>query len=81
MASTGVQRASRVPVHPEDKRNPFTSSAARGRTLSALQLPFFLLRPPAGYGVLTTTGRRRGLLHTWFDDGVPFVVELIREGR
>ena len=175
MASTGVQRASRVPVHRKDKRNPFTSSAAGGRTLSALQLPFFLLRPPAGYGVLTTTGRRsgkprrrcvrairdggrvylvaikgprtgwarnavanpevtvrisggtfrgrarelggaedelrareayceavhrfdyltwmnwrkgrptpariRGLLHTWFDDGVPFVVELIREGR
>lgn len=28
--------------------------------LSALQLPIFLLRPPAGYGVLTTTGRKTG---------------------
>jgi deazaflavin-dependent oxidoreductase (nitroreductase family) len=25
-----------------------------------MQLPLFLLRPPAGYGVLTTTGRRTG---------------------
>ena len=28
--------------------------------LSALQLPLFLLRPPAAYAVLTTTGRRTG---------------------
>jgi deazaflavin-dependent oxidoreductase (nitroreductase family) len=41
-------------------RNPFTSSRAGGRALSALTLPFFLIRPPAGYGVLTTTGRRTG---------------------
>lgn len=40
--------------------NPFTNHAAGGRLLSALQLPFFLLRPPAGYGVLTTTGRKTG---------------------
>ncbi|MEK6272730.1 MAG: nitroreductase family deazaflavin-dependent oxidoreductase [Actinomycetota bacterium] len=44
----------------ERKRNPFTGSAAGGRALSALQLPFFLLRPPSGFGVLTTTGRRTG---------------------
>jgi deazaflavin-dependent oxidoreductase (nitroreductase family) len=44
----------------ERKHNPFTSSAAGGRALSALQLPFFLLRPPSGFGVLTTTGRRTG---------------------
>lgn len=41
-------------------RNPFTSSASGGRLLSAAQLPFFLLRPPAAYGVLTTTGRKTG---------------------
>ncbi len=35
-------------------------SAKDGRALSALMLPFFLVRPPAGYGVLTTTGRRTG---------------------
>jgi deazaflavin-dependent oxidoreductase (nitroreductase family) len=45
---------------PERKRNPFINSPAGGRALSALQLPFFLLRPPAGYGVLTTTGRKTG---------------------
>ena len=28
--------------------------------LSASQLPLFLVRPPAGYGVLTTTGRKTG---------------------
>ena len=44
----------------ERKQNPFINSSAGGRTLSALQLPLFLLRPPAGYGVITTTGRRTG---------------------
>ena len=42
------------------KRNPFIGSAAGARVLSALQLPLFLVRPPAGYGVLKTTGRRTG---------------------
>jgi deazaflavin-dependent oxidoreductase (nitroreductase family) len=41
-------------------RNPFLGSRAGARALSALTLPFFLIRPPAGYGVLTTTGRRTG---------------------
>lgn len=44
----------------EARRNPFTASSTGGRVLSGLQLPFFLARPPAGYGVLTTTGRRTG---------------------
>jgi len=44
----------------ERKTNPFTRSSQGGRTLSALMLPFFLLRPPAGFGVLTTTGRKTG---------------------
>jgi deazaflavin-dependent oxidoreductase (nitroreductase family) len=35
-------------------------SARDGRLLSALMLPFFQLRPPAGYGVITTTGRKTG---------------------
>jgi deazaflavin-dependent oxidoreductase (nitroreductase family) len=42
------------------RRNPFTSSSAGGRALSAVQLPFFLVRPPAAYGVLTTRGRKTG---------------------
>jgi deazaflavin-dependent oxidoreductase (nitroreductase family) len=37
-------------------------SARDGRLLSALMLPFFQLRPPAGYGVITTTGRKTGKL-------------------
>lgn len=44
----------------ERKRNPFTKSAAGGRALSALMLPLFTVRPPSGFGVLTTTGRRTG---------------------
>jgi deazaflavin-dependent oxidoreductase (nitroreductase family) len=35
-------------------------SANDGRILSALMLPFFLVRPPSGYGLLTTTGRKTG---------------------
>jgi deazaflavin-dependent oxidoreductase (nitroreductase family) len=35
-------------------------SAKDGRALSAAMLPFFALRPPSGYGVITTTGRRTG---------------------
>jgi len=42
------------------KHNFFINSSTGGRALSALQLPLFLLRPPAGYAVLTTTGRRTG---------------------
>ena len=44
----------------ERKRNPFTSSAQGGRALSAMQLPWFTIRPPEGFGVLTMTGRRTG---------------------
>jgi deazaflavin-dependent oxidoreductase (nitroreductase family) len=42
------------------KHNPLVNSALGGRTLSAMQLPFFAIRPPSGYGVLTTTGRKSG---------------------
>lgn len=44
----------------ERERNPFTKSANGGRMLSAMMFPFFTVRPPAGFGVLTTTGRRTG---------------------
>lgn len=42
------------------KRNPFVRSPAGGRVLSALQLPWFWVLPPRGFGVITTTGRRTG---------------------
>jgi deazaflavin-dependent oxidoreductase (nitroreductase family) len=45
---------------PERRLNPFVRSLSGARVLSALQLPFFTLLPPGGFGVLTTTGRRTG---------------------
>ncbi len=53
-------RPPRAPQLPERKTNPFTRSSQGGRTLSAIMLPFFLLAPPIGFGVLTTTGRKTG---------------------
>jgi deazaflavin-dependent oxidoreductase (nitroreductase family) len=65
----------------ERKHNPFVNSAAGGRALSALQLPFFLLRPPSGFGVLTTTGRRTGktrrrCIRTIRGNGMAYVVAI-----
>jgi deazaflavin-dependent oxidoreductase (nitroreductase family) len=53
-----------APAAPYSERpgNLFVRSAAGGRVLSALMLPDFTLVPPAGFGVLTTTGRRTGKL-------------------
>ncbi len=44
----------------ERKGNPFMRSPTGGRVLSAMMLPCFTVRPPLGFGVLTTTGRRTG---------------------
>lgn len=44
----------------ERRRNPLVQTPLGGRTLSASQLPLFKLRPPHGYGLLTTTGRKTG---------------------
>jgi deazaflavin-dependent oxidoreductase (nitroreductase family) len=54
---TGARRAGQAG---RETKNPFTSSATGGRVLSALQLPLFAVRPPRGYGILTTTGRKTG---------------------
>ncbi|MDP9067881.1 MAG: nitroreductase family deazaflavin-dependent oxidoreductase [Actinomycetota bacterium] len=41
--------------------NPLTTTKRTGpRILNALQQPFFMLLPPRGYAVLTTTGRKTG---------------------
>jgi deazaflavin-dependent oxidoreductase (nitroreductase family) len=45
---------------PERSKNPLVRSTAGGRVLSALQLPFFTMLPPSGFGVIATTGRRTG---------------------
>jgi deazaflavin-dependent oxidoreductase (nitroreductase family) len=44
----------------ERRLNPFVRSLQGGRVLSALELPFFMLLPPFGFGVITTIGRRTG---------------------
>jgi deazaflavin-dependent oxidoreductase (nitroreductase family) len=44
----------------ERKRNPLIRSPLGARALSAVHLPFFLIHPPRGYAVLTTTGRKTG---------------------
>jgi deazaflavin-dependent oxidoreductase (nitroreductase family) len=42
------------------KHRRIIRSARDGRWLSALMLPLFLVRPPSGFGVITTTGRKTG---------------------
>jgi deazaflavin-dependent oxidoreductase (nitroreductase family) len=42
------------------KHRRLLRSARDGRVLSALMLPLVAVRPPAGYAVLTTTGRKSG---------------------
>lgn len=66
----------------EWRHNPFTRWPQRGgKALSALQLPFFMLHAPAGFGVLTTTGRRTGKLRrkcvrVIVDDSIAYLVML-----
>jgi len=42
------------------KHTRLIRSARDGRWLSAAMLPLFLIRPPSGFGVITTTGRKTG---------------------
>ena len=51
-------RTAAAESEPSHKR--IIRSAAGGRALSAMMLPFMLVVPPAGFGVLTTTGRKSG---------------------
>jgi len=44
----------------ERRRNPLIKSPIGARLLSSSQLPIFAIRPPNGYGILTTTGRASG---------------------
>jgi deazaflavin-dependent oxidoreductase (nitroreductase family) len=57
MAPAGVREAA---TREASKHGRLIRSARDGRILSAMMLPFFLIRPPSGYGVLDTTGRRTG---------------------
>jgi deazaflavin-dependent oxidoreductase (nitroreductase family) len=42
------------------KHRRLIKSARDGARLSAMMLPFVMIRPPAGYGVLRTIGRKTG---------------------
>ena len=44
------------------KHTRLLRSARDGKWLSAMMLPLFLLRPPSGFGVIETTGRKTGKL-------------------
>jgi len=44
----------------EPKHRRLLRSSRDGRVLSALMLPLIAIRPPAGYAILTTTGRKSG---------------------
>jgi deazaflavin-dependent oxidoreductase (nitroreductase family) len=57
MSATDVRQAAAAEA---SKHTRTIRSARDGRRLSALMLPFFMLRPPAGYGVIATTGRKTG---------------------
>jgi deazaflavin-dependent oxidoreductase (nitroreductase family) len=55
-----TERVRRAAAEEAPKHKRLLRSPRDGRVLSALMLPFFILRPASGYGVLTTTGRRTG---------------------
>lgn len=82
MSGTGTGRTAGDGVPQEWRHNPFTRWPQRGgKALSALQLPFFLLHSPTGFGVLTTTGRRTGkqrrkCVRVIVDDSVAYLVML-----
>ena len=56
------------------KHTRLIRSARDGRVLSALMLPLFLVRPPSGFGVITTTGRKTGMARRK-------CIRMIRRGR
>lgn len=60
MAAGSNRHGGAGPYVSERKRNPFINSPTGGRILSALMLPRFMVLPPRGFGVLTTTGRKTG---------------------
>jgi deazaflavin-dependent oxidoreductase (nitroreductase family) len=55
--TTGIQRAAAVEI---GKHRRLLRTGRHGRILSALMLPQLWFATPAGYGVLTTTGRKTG---------------------
>jgi deazaflavin-dependent oxidoreductase (nitroreductase family) len=69
----------------ERKRNVLVNTAAGGRVLSAVMLPWFMVWPPKAFGVLTTTGRktgkqRRKCVRVIRAGGVAYLVSIRRGG-
>jgi deazaflavin-dependent oxidoreductase (nitroreductase family) len=76
-----AQRVRKIVIEHEPKHRRLIRSAADGRRLSAAMLPLFLLRPPVGFGVITTTGaktgkRRRKCVRTIRVDDTAYLVAL-----
>ena len=82
MAATG-QRGT-PEFAPDHNRSKFTTTQQGGKRLSELQLPWFTVFPPRGFGVLTTTGRRtrqprRTCIRAVRDGDTVFVVAIAGE--
>ncbi|HEV2982130.1 MAG TPA: nitroreductase/quinone reductase family protein [Solirubrobacteraceae bacterium] len=60
MSSMSANAIRDAAMKEEPKHRRLLRSGRDGRILSALMLPLIALRPPAGYAVLTTTGRKSG---------------------
>lgn len=58
--AAGAEAVREAAAREDSKHARVIRSARDGRILSAMMQPFFMVRPPAGYGLLTTTGRRTG---------------------
>jgi deazaflavin-dependent oxidoreductase (nitroreductase family) len=58
--AAGPEAVREAGAREDSKHARVIRSARDGRILSAIMLPLFTLRPPAGYGILTTAGRRTG---------------------
>jgi deazaflavin-dependent oxidoreductase (nitroreductase family) len=59
-AATGAAAVRAAAMQEAPKHRRLLRSARDGRILSAIMLPFFAIRSPAGYALLTTTGRKSG---------------------
>ena len=59
-AAVRVAAIREAAIREEPKHRRLLRSPRDGRILSALMLPLIAVRPPAGYAILTTTGRKSG---------------------
>jgi deazaflavin-dependent oxidoreductase (nitroreductase family) len=59
-AATRAAAIREAAIREAPKHRRLLRSPRDGRILSAIMLPFFAIRTPAGYAVLTTTGRKSG---------------------